>query len=543
MAIRERDKLRQLVSDYYHGLVSDKSYREQRAQLLDNLGKETDDVSEDTAKRPPGSTAGRGKKTSFPIVPAAIGVVVVVAVAAATLVFLDRDLESGSREPDVAGDFKPGPSLLDRGDVLVDEFLSRMDWSDESVRNFQLAWEALDDSQRERAIAGRSYRSLTTRLHQRIREEMALGAGTGNANLTVLAEFAEAIGAPFRQSLAAEPDEPPDVVPGPAAERPEVEPEQHVDQAPNDDDHALLNGAATVVADVADAQVDKEPIEPDVRQDDAQDTQATEISAAEPATETPVATSVEDPCPASLVMTRRPYCRDVLADGSNGPALVVLPAGSFLMGDDKYKTEAPAHQVEIDYHIAMSRFEITAEDFGRFCLATGRPCPEQRWGSDYPVVYVSWDDAVFYAKWLSEVTGFSYRLPSEAEWEFAARAGTRTPYFFGDEITPSAAHSSRNGDWDSPLPTGDRSVNRNPFRLYHMSGNVREWAQDSWNPSYDGAVINGASRTGGMGDLRVVRGGSYRDPAIKLRSAAREPLQRNYSDDATGFRIVREVAQ
>ena len=172
------------------------------------------------------------------------------------------------------------------------------------------------------------------------------------------------------------------------------------------------------------------------------------------------------------------------------------------------------------------------------------PCPDRIWESDdYPVVLISWDDAILYTQWLSEETGFTYRLSSEAEWEFSARAGTQSPYFFGDEITPSSARSLVNGQADSPLPRSDRTVNRNQFRLYHMSGNVREWVQDAWYSDYDNAPANGIVRVDDSENRRVVRGGSYSDPGTKLRSAAREPLDRSHRDTVTGFRIIREIVQ
>ena len=228
-------------------------------------------------------------------------------------------------------------------------------------------------------------------------------------------------------------------------------------------------------------------------------------------------------------------------DGSKGPPLVVLPTGAYEMGTDGIDSESPPHQVDIAYHLAFSRYEITAQEFQQYCAATSLICAEAPWGDDYPIVSVSWDDAVAYTEWLSETTGFEYRLPSEAEWEFAARAGTESPYFFGDEITPSAAHWSGNGTVDSPVSRSDQAVNRNPFRLYHMSGNVREWTQDAWLKNYDNAPRDGSAHQNEAEDRRVVRGGSYSDSSTRLRSAAREPLDRSRRDSKTGFRIVREV--
>jgi formylglycine-generating enzyme required for sulfatase activity len=155
------------------------------------------------------------------------------------------------------------------------------------------------------------------------------------------------------------------------------------------------------------------------------------------------------------------------------------------------------------------------------------------------MVNVSWEDARAYTDWLSQVTGAVYRLPSEAEWEYAARGGTTSEYTSreGDKILPTDARF----DADSPLPVNDRSVNANGFRLRHMYGNVREWVADAWSPNYRGAAADGTPYGGGGNAARVVRGGSYADDAYKLRSAARERLPVTSRDRKTGFRLVREV--
>jgi formylglycine-generating enzyme required for sulfatase activity len=190
----------------------------------------------------------------------------------------------------------------------------------------------------------------------------------------------------------------------------------------------------------------------------------------------------------------------------------------------------------------MSVYEVSVEEYLQYCIAAGTDCPESQSAKDAPVASVSWDDASRYADWLTASTGFKYRLPTEAEWEYAARAGTQTPYSFGDEITPSSAHWSESGSIDAPLPRSERGVNRNPFRLYHMSGNVREWVQDSWHDDHQGAPADGSARIDQAHGRKVVRGGSYRDPALALRSAAREPLSGTHRDAWTGFRIVREIS-
>ncbi len=529
MAIPERDQLRQLVSDYYHGLITDESYREQRATLLDNIGSTSAADSDTTARRPEvskpaareaavKSAAAPKQERTFPIKLVAGIATLIVVVAGAYFGLGGRDRPAGEVTTTEVRE------ETGYGEALAEGFLSRSDWSDESLNNFLLAWEALDDEERRVAAKGTSFRRLTTRLHQRIREEVALGADPGDRQLASLTNFATAIGAPYRLSMPLDPVSP--------------MPEELVTE------DAVVAESETEAAVAAPGVSDPNVPEPEVSEQEvpAEDPVQTSTPDSDPApVNEELASAEDDPCPGSIAGTRRPYCRDSLADGQ-GPALVVLPAGNFEMGSDSSDEEAPVHTVEIAYQVAMSRYEITAGEYAQFCLATSLPCPEQQWGDDAPVVDVSWDDAVLYTEWLSEATGFRYRLPTEAEWEFAARAGTTTPYFFGDEITPSAAHSSENGPASAPVSKSDRVVNQNDFKLYHMSGNVREWVQDAWRPNYNDAPRDGSSIGEPDDELRVVRGGSFEDAGTKLRSAAREGLERSGKDSFTGIRVVREIS-
>ena len=545
MAILASERLRQLVGDYYHGLITPDSYREQRAELLDNIGAEIDESSDTVTDRPQPSkekgTTTPAPKLADPKIPASsfrpkrlvIGAIVIAGIAAGIYAVFILGLGSGLLPGSTA---VQGDAVEERssefGDVIVEEFLNRNDWNEDSLNNFLLAWGALDDGQRQRVTKGRPYRRLTTALHQRIREETALGGAPDGGRLETLISFASAMGSPYRESRASSYEQ------KAGTEIPRTVEVLDVPEIPTtDSDFAAVEstGSGTTApepvepatAPVSDtSQPVDEPL-PDPEAESAAPTAAREM--------------VDDPCTPEIANTRQPYCQDTLMDGSKGPNLVVLPTGSYEMGSDSVESEGPPHQVDIAYHVAFSRFEITAREYEQFCVATSLPCMDQPWGDYFPVVSVSWDDATLYTEWLSETTGFQYRLPSEAEWEFAARAGTQSPYFFGDEITPSAAHSSDNGPVDSPLSRTDRKINRNPFRLYHMSGNVREWTQDAWYPNYDNAPVDGSARELETEDLRTVRGGSYSDAGTKLRSAAREPLERAHRDALTGFRVVREV--
>lgn len=246
-------------------------------------------------------------------------------------------------------------------------------------------------------------------------------------------------------------------------------------------------------------------------------------------------------CRSALAETRRPYCRDDLSDGKHGPTMVVIPAGRFRMGGSR-SDEKPVHEVRIPRPLAISMHEISFREFALFCRATKRACPTQPWsGAEYPVVNVSWFDARAYTQWLSKETGRHYRLPSEAEWEYAARAGTTTPYPFGEEILPTNARFSFQTRLTSPLPNTDRSINRNRFRLYNMVGNVAEWVEDIWHENYQGAPTDGRPALGGNPSLRVVRGGSYKDGAAALRSAARAKHDAASGSPAIGFRVVEDL--
>ncbi len=244
-------------------------------------------------------------------------------------------------------------------------------------------------------------------------------------------------------------------------------------------------------------------------------------------------------CKAALAKTRRPYCQDALNALGKGPALVVLPGGEFAMGGEE-KEEQPRHTVRLERPFAIAVFEVSGAEFAQFCTATHTVCPAQPWRDPaLPVVNVSWAAATAYTQWLSKASGANYRLPSEAEWEYAARAGSTTPYPFGSEILPTHARYSFKNLVTTPVPANDRSVNRNEFKLYHMLGNVREWVQDGWQATYGNAGSDGRAQPGGDG-RQVARGGSYADRGAALRSAARVPLAAN-GDQFTGFRVVREI--
>ena len=243
--------------------------------------------------------------------------------------------------------------------------------------------------------------------------------------------------------------------------------------------------------------------------------------------------------------------RDTLSDGGQGPQMVVLPTGSFQMGSpnteiDSENDERPVRTVNISKRIAMGRYEVTFADYDRFANATGRTKPgDSGWGrGSRPVINVSQEDAQDYATWLSTQTGKTYRLPSEAEWEYAARAGTRTRYSWGDEIGPSRANCDGCGSaWDDTQTAPVGSFAANAFGLFDMHGNVWEWVEDCYVNTYNGAPTDGSARTTGCGATTraVVRGGSWFALPQYLRSAYRVSLEPSIRFNDNGFRLVQDL--
>ena len=252
--------------------------------------------------------------------------------------------------------------------------------------------------------------------------------------------------------------------------------------------------------------------------------------------------SEQEGCSAQMVNLRVRTCRDFLSRKVRAPRMVVMPSGNFTMGDPRRPLESPTIEVTIPSTLAISSHEISFREFLIYCKNSSTPCPTNDGGDRHqPVVGVSWQEAANYTAWLSERTGKQYRLPSEAEWEYAARAGTQTTYPFGDKLMVTEARfSERNRTATEPLSNSYQAVNPNQFQLYHMVGNVREWVADAWQDHHDTQISNGLARNGS--GQRVVRGGSFADSPEQLRSSARQPLDANSRDRFTGFRIVLDFA-
>ena len=232
-----------------------------------------------------------------------------------------------------------------------------------------------------------------------------------------------------------------------------------------------------------------------------------------------------------------------LKDCTDCPEMVAIPAGSFLMGSkvDPFAEshsqpspdEMPQHKVSIKA-FSLGKFEVTQEQW--FALMGNLPSNFK--GRTLPVEQVSWDEAQAFVKKLSEKTGKKYRLPSEAEWEYAARAGSQTAYSFGDDARELGRYA-----WfgeNSGMTThavGEKQPNA--FGLYDMSGNVLEWTEDCWNDNYNGAPTDGRAWTAGNCSRRGLRGGSWFDPD-GLRTGYRYWFPTASRNNSSGFRVARE---
>jgi formylglycine-generating enzyme required for sulfatase activity len=242
------------------------------------------------------------------------------------------------------------------------------------------------------------------------------------------------------------------------------------------------------------------------------------------------------------------------APASAEPEMVHIPAGRFLMGSppdepERIDSEGPQHWVDVPA-FALGQYAVTFDEWDA-CVAAGgcRHTPDDEgWGHGRrPVINVSWDDAQAYCQWLSRQTGKTYRLPSEAEWEYACRAGTTTPFWWGDRIDPSLANYDGYYAY-AKGPKGERrqqtlpveGFQPNPFGLYQMHGNVWEWCQDRWHGSYAGAPTDGSAwEAGKAGEEtpRVVRGGSWYGYPRGCRAAFRDRFSAGDRYADLGFRV------
>ena len=270
-------------------------------------------------------------------------------------------------------------------------------------------------------------------------------------------------------------------------------------------------------------------------------------------------------------------------DCAGCPEMVVVPSGDFRMGspgseEDRYGDEGPAHRVEFARPFAVGVYEVTRAEFARFVSSTGRSMGNScrkyeggEWGDrsgrdwrdpgfvqtdGHPAVCVDWNDAKSYVRWLSRETGEGYRLLSESEWEYVARAKTKTSRYWGESEVGQCGYANgadreakrRNSGWTTvdcddgyyrTAPVG--SFRANDWELHDVLGNVWEWVEDCWNESYRGAPNDGSAWESGDCDFRVLRGGSWLNAPRLLRSAYRDRVNTGFRSNFDGFRVARTL--
>ena len=218
------------------------------------------------------------------------------------------------------------------------------------------------------------------------------------------------------------------------------------------------------------------------------------------------------------------------------PEMVAVRGGGFTMGSNEDPSEKPVHQVTIK-PFAIGKYPITVQEWNECAAATA--CGFVATGhDDAPVTNVSWSDARQYLAWLSQATGKTYRLPSEAEWEYAARGGTQTKYWWGEKPIAGMAACKDCGDAGADLPVKVGSFKPNPFGLYDMGGGVDQWVEDCWHKNYQGAPTDGSAWMGGDCASHVLRSGSWKNDSSYLRPSNRDNYDTNVRYPTHGFRVA-----
>jgi len=230
---------------------------------------------------------------------------------------------------------------------------------------------------------------------------------------------------------------------------------------------------------------------------------------------------------------------------------VLIKRGSFMMGSNSaYLDEKPIHRVKIDYDFYIGKYEVTFREYDKFCDATGRKkTSDEGWGrGEHPVINISWNDAKAYTKWLSKKEGTTYRLPTEAEWEYVARAGTTTKYSFGNSSSSLGSYAwYRLNSYDKGSSHKDYGTHKvgqkksNPWGVYDMHGNVWEWCEDWYVDSYKNTPRDGTDNDSKSQNYKILRGGSWYLYSNNLRSANRFRFIPSDTGTFIGFRVVSVV--
>ena len=305
--------------------------------------------------------------------------------------------------------------------------------------------------------------------------------------------------------------------------------------------------SVTELAALAGAGVDSAVIEAMVRASGSGRTRIAPPQASSTAPSTSSPSAPQAGAAPSPVPVRQPgeTFSDALSSGGQGPEMVVIPAGRFRMGcvsgQECSVNEFPVHDVTIPQPFAVSKYEVTFEDYDRFTYPNRVDDGGDGRGRR-PVINVSWNDAQEYVAWLSRQTGQTYRLLSEAEWEYVARAGSSTTYSWGNDIGSNRANCDGCGSqWDASQTAPVGSFPANGFGVHDMHGNVWEWVEDCWNDDYTGAPSDASAWRSGNCETRVFRGGAWNGIPWALRSALRGRITSGLRSIDFGFRVARTL--
>jgi formylglycine-generating enzyme required for sulfatase activity len=553
-------RLRQLAHDHHDGRLDLAAYRSLRAPLLESLvlndgvASAVLEVTQPRAVPKPAVHAANepGRKRRPGGVVVIVGVVIVLAVGTAVWMFVGGGVP-GRKAGDAGGDTAGAPDAansagsaattarLDRILDLVGGFTERGDWSDGRLATLNAALLELGGVQTVAAAREARFQHFVDELRSRLKEQQALAAVPLTVDNSPLAALAVTVGIDLNS-----PDSALHVAPLPEPIPPEsTTPGARGDVAPPGARRVAVRSPTPQVAGGTPGSPQPAGKTADVHSDSGGGqgavTHSESDASASAVASTAPADTLESTCRLDLIRSRRPLCHDTLSGGMDGPLLALIPAGAFDMGSTAAPEEQPVHRVTIQQPFAVSVYEVSQGEFKQYCEHAKRPCAPQPWsGDDYPVVNVSWDDARAYTDWLSTATHHHYGLPTEAQWEYAARAGRTGLFPSGDALSPTDAQFSALTK-QTTAARRSQSFNANAFRLLHTVGNVREWVEDGWTPNFAGAPSDGSAVKSGQVANRVVRGGSYTDSATRLRLSMREGLPVNTRDVTTGFRIVREL--
>jgi formylglycine-generating enzyme required for sulfatase activity len=225
-------------------------------------------------------------------------------------------------------------------------------------------------------------------------------------------------------------------------------------------------------------------------------------------------------------------------EGIREPEMVALLGAEFAMGSNEDPSEKPIHIVRIQ-PFEMGKYPVTVREW-KACVAA-KACSAPAVGDDEaPMTNLSWSDAQQFTRWLSEATQKTYRLPTEAEWEYAARGGTETRYWWGGQMRPNMVNCKGcNEPYDPKAPLDVGTLKPNPFGLYDMGGGVDQWVADCWHKTYQGARPDGLAWVGGDCSAHVLRGGSWKSDPSYVRPASRNQYDTSVRYPTHGLRVVR----